>query len=69
MFLVIRSTNKGRRKDISNATRMEIVNKKRNGVNNGRISHLCTGPQLGSVERCPSQTVVQVRHDQAQACY
>ena len=27
------------------------------------------GPQLGSVERCPPQTVVQVRHAQAQVCY
>ena len=30
---------------------------------------LTTGPQLGSVERCPSQTVVQVRHAQAQVCH
>ena len=28
-----------------------------------------TGPQLGSVARCPSQTVVQVRHVQAQVCH
>ena len=28
-----------------------------------------TGPQLGSVARCPSQTVVQVRHAQAQVCH
>ena len=30
----------GRRKDIGNATRKEIVNQKRIGVNNIRISHL-----------------------------
>ena len=24
--------------------------------------NICTGPQLGSAERCPSQTIVQVRH-------
>ena len=28
-----------------------------------------TEPQLGSVERCPSQTVVQVRHTQAKVCH
>ena len=40
-------------------------------VHNERIplSNYITGPQLGSVERCPSQTVVQVRHAQAQVCH
>ena len=28
-----------------------------------------TGPELGSVARCPSQTVFQVRHAQAQVCH
>ena len=40
MFLVIHSTNMDRWKDISNASRTEIVNQKRNGVTNGRIYHL-----------------------------
>ena len=34
-----------------------------------KTSNIVTGPQLGSVERCPSQTVVQVRHAQAQVCH